>query len=738
MRKYLAIAALSFVTLVILLSISAITEFRWSNLGQVQSALPTSTLEQVVSTPVTSVAQTTPISETEIIVGRVISLDGKPIQGANVYYLEQKTTTDINGHFEFRSGEGVQWVTAEHPDFLSRTRAASINSALVIRLTPDDGETVAIHFVGDTMFGRRYFDPNEDGNPNDGLLGIDATPQEHLELLRYVQPLLENADITAINLESSLSPYPYIDPTEPRPANYHPTKEYIFATHINAASAFKQSGVDVIDLANNHLYDALDQGVEDTFDGLEQAGYQGGIGYFGAGLSENQAWEPAVIDVRGQTIAFLGCTSITYPFIKGTPDRNAISYFASETFGKGGAARCEEDAIRAAVGEAANNYDTVVMMIHGGSEYERAPTDVVVRMTDAAREAGATLVVNHQPHVVGGFDWNDSSFVAWTLGNFAFDQTLWETLETYLLAVHIRKGKVIRAYVEPLIIEGYLPKGVTGELAEFVARGAAGREPGPFIIESGSMEVDLYGIGEKSELIVPLNGKQDTGTVFRLKDGWGISNISGQNNIMMGRDMLWVGSFENEDTDPSIYDDTLWELDGPNKYFGLEYAFSGKMGVRLQRGALDREDVVLTTVYRIPVETGSEISILGMVRASENAIMDLQLSWYPESRGPSSIQTVEPIEINSANTWQAFRFDTTIPADTIATKLFIRLNPPLNGLATADFDNIKIIKWAPEGTRVSPLYDHIKVVGNGEITIRKDILPSGIIGNILSSLTPIE
>jgi hypothetical protein len=29
-------------------------------------------------------------------------------------------------------------------------------------LTPDDGKTIVIHFAGDTMFGRRFYDPNED------------------------------------------------------------------------------------------------------------------------------------------------------------------------------------------------------------------------------------------------------------------------------------------------------------------------------------------------------------------------------------------------------------------------------------------------------------------------------------------------------------------------------------------------------------------------------------------------
>jgi len=738
MRNLLFLLLATILIFIILFSYVTITESRWRGLVWDQPQVTQANSNNADSPKKAAAEQTIPIHSTIDIMGRVISQSGQPVEGASVTYINQKTTTDEFGEFEFYYEEGVQWLTVEHPRFIHRTRAVKKGDEVLIRLTPDDGETISLHFVGDTMFGRRYFDPNEDGNPNDGLLGIDATPLEHLELLRFVQPLLESADISVINLESSLSPQPFIDPIAPRPKHFHPTKEYIFATHQNAAKALKLAGVDVIDLANNHLYDALEQGVKDTFNGLEDAGYQSGTGYFGAGLSESQAWKPAVINVKGQSIAFLGCTSITYPFIDGTPDKSAISYFASEASNKGGAARCIDGDIRKAVLEAAKKYDLVVMMIHGGSEYERAPTDVVIRMTNAAREAGANLVVNHQPHVVGGFEWDGSSVVAWTLGNFAFDQTLWETLETYLLAVHIRKGEVIRTYVEPLIIEGFIPKGVTGELAEFVARGAAGREPGPYIIEDGSMEIDLFGKSKRTEKVIPVEGKSEAGTIFKINSSWSVSSTKIQDEFKVGRDLLWVGSFENEDTDPMIYKDTLWELDGPNKYLGNQYAYSGNNGVRLQRGALDKNDVVLTTVYRIPVDAGNELSVVGMVRSGENALSEIQISWYTESRGPSSFQTVEQIEIGDTNTWQPFRYDTTVPDNIIALKLFLRLNPPRKGLVTADFDNLKIIRWAPEGTAYSPLYNYIKVTGDGKIKLSRDFLPSGLIDNAGQLLTPLE
>jgi hypothetical protein len=47
---------------------------------------------------------------------------------------------------------------------------------------------------------------------------------------------------------------------EPRPATFHPTTGFVYASHPNSVMALKQSGVDVVDIANNHTYDMLETG----------------------------------------------------------------------------------------------------------------------------------------------------------------------------------------------------------------------------------------------------------------------------------------------------------------------------------------------------------------------------------------------------------------------------------------------------------------------------------------------
>ena len=663
---------------------------------------------------------------TKEVAGRVVGMEGKPVGGATVFTREEKATTDSDGRFKIPTRRTSEWLTVEHPGFLSRTRAAASDSPVLVRLTPDDGETVSLQFAGDVMFGRRFYDRNEDGDTADGLLQPGDGALEHLALLDNVQPLLENADITAVNLETPLTTNPYVIPTGPRPAKFHPTKEFVFASDPAAAVALREAGVDIVDVGNNHLYDAQEQGVDDTLGALSRAGFRPGVGHFGGGKTEGEAWRPAVTSVKGQSVAFIGCTTIITPTepIKDVPRH--ISYVASDAEEKGGAAECEEGMIRTKVAEARAKHDVVVVMIHGGFEYERSPSEKIRRLTNTAREAGATLVINHHPHIVGGFDWNGSSLVAWTMGNLLFDQTVWPTFESYVLRVDVRRGRVIRAYAEPLMIEGFRPEGLTGELADHVAREAAGRTPGPFVIEDGAMEVDIDGRATRRAIEAPLEGGSPVGTIVDLDEGSSISDFSGAGRLQLGRDLLWAGSFEDENVDEHNLGGALWDLNGEYKQVGSEYAYEGDVGARIERKYNDRNDAALTPLHRILVKPDQEISVVGMVRTRADASAYLQLGWYPDTKGPSATQSIVPIDAASGNSWQPFRVDVTTPAEAVAMGLYLRLKPySSQESVAADFDDVRIIEWAPAGTPFGPLYEYGRVVGAGEATVSKSFLPGG-------------
>jgi hypothetical protein len=665
----------------------------------------------------TATAIPTPLPPKYNFTGRVVDMDGNPIEGASVNSQTSYTTSNSDGWFDLPSEGTPEWITAKRDGFISRTRAASPSTPVLFRLTPDDGKTILIHFAGDTMFGRRFYDPNEDGDTTDGLLPLEPTIDDHMKLLAPAKPLIENADFTVVNLETTLSDRPFFSKRAPRPAAFHSTADYVYASNPNSVMALKQSGVDIVDIGNNHNYDLLEVGLNNSLSALDQAGML----HFGAGPNEANAWTPAIISSKGQTVAFVGCTTVRIPSSSVTKDD--VPYVASDALRKGGAAFCTDSALRSAIIKAKQQADIVVVMIHGGEEYNRIPINKISYLTEVARQAGAALIINHHSHVVSGFSWKDPSLIAWSMGNFLFDQIVWPSFESYMLAVYLREGKVIRAYAEPLIIDGYLPHGVTNELADYIVRGAAGRDPGPFIMESGAMEADFDGHAFRYTRTETLDGGSDPGQIIPVPQAQWISDFTGTGKLLLGRDLLWVGGFESDEVQSALHGASLWNLSLGNVQVGQEYAYEGKTGIRLTRGASSLNDAVTTNLHRALVDPHTNLSITGMIRIKQGGTAFVQLSWYEASFGPSFLKTIEPIEVQSYGTWQPFRTDAQVPKNAVALGVYLRLIPPNEGTVTADFDNIRIIEWAESQVQFGPLYNYALLTGKGDLTFTQQVLP---------------
>jgi poly-gamma-glutamate synthesis protein (capsule biosynthesis protein) len=549
------------------------------------------------------------------------------------------------------------------------------------------------------------------------LLPINPTVEDHLKLFAPVQALLESADLSVLNLETTLTDQPYFSTTDARPATFHPTANYVYASHLNSAMALKQVGIDIVDMGNNHNYDMLELGLNSSLSALDEAG----VLHFGAGKNEASAWTPAIVSSKGQTVAFIGCTTIRIP--QGTVTRLDIPYVASDFRKKGGAAYCSEAPLRAAILAAKRQADSVVVMIHGGREYDRIPQERVAYLTEVARQAGASLVTNHHSHVVSGFSWKDPTLIAWGMGNFLFDQTVWQSFESYLLAVHLREGKVVRAYVEPLIVDKYLPHGLIDELADYVVRGAAGRDLGPFVMESGAMEIDLGGRALQQTYTQTMDGGADPGTILPMPQAQWISGFHGTGTLRLGRDLLWVGSFENDAVESTLGGVPLWDRKLGGVQIGPDYAYEGEQGIRLKRGAQNTQDVVTSSTHRILLQPNTQLSITGMIRVNQGGLAFAQMSWYDTSVGPSVQKIIHPIDANADGSWQPFRLDVRAPVKTAAIRLYLRLAVPSRGTATADFDNLRIIEWASPMAQFSPLYNYALLSGSGELTFTQQILP---------------
>jgi poly-gamma-glutamate synthesis protein (capsule biosynthesis protein) len=178
----------------------------------------------------------------------------------------------------------------------------------------------------------------------------------------------------------------------------------------SAVGRVRDAGFDVLGLANNHALDLGPERLAETASRLRAAE----IAPLGGGPDREAAFQPLIQDIDGVRLALLAFNAVADPR-------------GSSCSGGWVRADWDRERVRAAVAAAADRTDAVIVSIHWGYEYE---TSVDPAQREAARAllaAGADLVIGHHPHVVQPFEVYDDRCVAYSLGNFVFDQAQGET-----------------------------------------------------------------------------------------------------------------------------------------------------------------------------------------------------------------------------------------------------------------------------------------------------------------------
>ncbi len=500
-----------------------------------------------------------------------------------------------------------------------------------------------------------------------------------------------------------------------------PTEDEVDADLINAGKQLvtAQPGSSYFSSA-----DALGPGLESTVRALDAAG----VAHFGAGATPDQAWAPAYVTVRGVTVGFVGCTTVS-------GRQHDIPYVATAT--TPGAAECETSRLEQEVGVARANADVVVVMIHGEVEYVRTQVREVRDLAAAAEAAGAAVVVGGHPHVVGGLTGTQGTVFAESMGNLVFDQQLWNTLPTYLARVDLRGGRVVAAGVDPVLIDGYRPRPAAGALADSVARIAAGTVPGSARLDTGGAHLALDGStpGRRATTVL------DPAVPARVSPGWW---VPAQRDVRVGTDLLFgTGEFADVATGRDGGADRLWNVldedarDTPQKLWALgRYARvtsaaacvtpgvpeDAPRGLELARSPLSTKDVIATMEHRAPVSAGQELSLLAAVRRSAEGSR-LEVRWYPAMTGPSAVVDVLDIPAGGydADACLPVRLDLTVPEGMVAAQVFARVQAPDGGqtLRFLGVDDIRLVSWAAPGAG-GRLYDTVESPSGGPVRLRRD------------------
>ncbi|MGA2503352.1 MAG: CapA family protein [Anaerolineales bacterium] len=288
--------------------------------------------------------------------------------------------------------------------------------------TPTPSLQVKLMAVGDIMLARTVGSQVQARGPGIVFAGV--------------QPMLNPADILVGNLECALT-----TSTDPQ------HKSYTFAAPPETAKALALAGFDILSLANNHAMDYGSQGLFDTQDTLSQYGIEG----LGAGANTKEAHTPVILQRNGLKLAFLAFADIPNE-ITGF---DAQSWIANAT--QPGIAWADPEQMKKDVAAARLQADVVVVLLHSGLENSTVISANQRAEAYAAIDGGAALVIGSHSHILQSIEKYHGGLIAFSLGNFVFDDYKGISNATIILQVILTKQGFQSYNYIPVLIENGLP-----------------------------------------------------------------------------------------------------------------------------------------------------------------------------------------------------------------------------------------------------------------------------------------
>ncbi|MEZ4403525.1 MAG: CapA family protein [Kofleriaceae bacterium] len=264
---------------------------------------------------------------------------------------------------------------------------ACIVALAVVGPRPARADELALAFVGDVMFGRYVAD------------GFAPIAAEAVDPFASVAPVIQAADLAFANLETPVMAAP--PPTSP-----YGVRMRFVATPARLATV-AAAGFDVVSLANNHSYDMRAAGVAETPGHVAAAGLQA----IGAAMAADPI-RVATIARAGWRVGVVAATTVRngsqrqgQPLLPFVEERDLAATVAP------------------LVAAARADHDLVVVVMHWGVEYADQPSRRLVAAARAMIDAGADAVVGGHPHVLQPIERYRHGVIAYSLGNFLFDNT---------------------------------------------------------------------------------------------------------------------------------------------------------------------------------------------------------------------------------------------------------------------------------------------------------------------------
>jgi poly-gamma-glutamate capsule biosynthesis protein CapA/YwtB (metallophosphatase superfamily) len=760
---------------------------------------------------------------------RVVDEGRAPIAGAMVDIGTSAEISDERGYVVLAHHRDPVVVVISGPGLLAQPVVVGHDQAgqvVEVAMRSDaGGARWSMHVAGDVMLARRYYTAQVESpaliDPRDIAGGAR----------RVVAPVARAfaaADVGTVNLETVVSTLPDSDA--------YPQKRIVINSHPDTLAALEAMGVDLVMLGNNHIRDYLDQGVVETmtalgthgipYVGAAASGSQpanapkildagqvrvGVLSYTtltGDGtndrlaedgdavppnLDPDDAWEyqarswghtNAALDAP---VALRRAGSAWRLFRDAEPNMTPAEAAAAwdslyavypelqdgvARRGHGGPALWVTSQAAVDIAALKQDVDVVIVQVHGSFEFQHAPSRSTMDLTRAAVDAGADAVFVHHPHILQGFDWYKGKLIAYSLGNFVFDQEELSTTPTGFLRLEWEGTRLIEARLVPLDLGNYRPNPLADGISErhlltlweksalgaFVDRDDGNqvrmllRDPDPDtqlgqirMQHAHAIITDAAPAAQTVRVTVP------AGAMTPVPVAGLLHARAGGTSLQIGRELLGWGDLEDHVADQVSTHMMHWNLGhiDANLVIGND-AGNGIGYFTLRRLASNQSDASAFTTARIPVPEhrwfydegsgvpadgapGYTIHLRGRMNGAGSAYLRLDL--YPTEGllpDPGKLGELElPLDVPADGQWHELTLD--VPAGGLlvggermeAIRANFRLRPPATGEAIFSVDDVRIMEWRPAVDMADRFgaYTHVRNPGAVDVTADLRVLP---------------
>lgn len=209
---------------------------------------------------------------------------------------------------------------------------------------------------------------------------------------------------------------------------------------ISFLQQLKEAGFNLFNLANNHICDYGQNGLQYTIENLSD------VDYIGADFGEKNVYQYKKLNRKGRKIAFISLAE------------NGFGACLSKNMY--GFAWIQHARVEKMFENARKECDFVICICHAGAEDFDLPLPEIRTLYKKFIDLGADLIIAHHPHVIQGSELYKGKHIFYSLGNFAFDSLTNSTIpfnpNGIAVSIKIEEEKIVPQVIPTIYKNGII------------------------------------------------------------------------------------------------------------------------------------------------------------------------------------------------------------------------------------------------------------------------------------------